>query len=113
MTFLKLAILPAPFALIAAALEDVITTPATQIAALAAGVAGLVYLWRTLGRPAAELVHRMLTAYKHLEQLHPFVEQTQGRLDALEDTASANEDRLEAITRHLNIPRRVGERRSA
>lgn len=108
---LKLALISAPVALGAAVADDVITTPTTQIAALAAGAAGAIYLWRNVLRPFAKLIRRALTAYEHLEQLPPFVAQTRQRLDTLEATASSNEDSLEAITRHLQIPRRDRDRR--
>jgi CBS domain containing-hemolysin-like protein len=109
---LKLAAVTSVPAAVAVIAGDVLTTAPSQIAALAAGVAGVIYLWRAIMRPFAQLVRRSLTAYQHLEQISPFVTETKDRLDALESTAAANEDSLEAITRHLKIPRRATDRRA-
>lgn len=103
-------------ALAAGVLSNVVGDTAAQVAAVAAGVAGAIYLYRNVVRPFGHLVRRALRSYEVLEIIGRHVgvfESLDGRLDGLERRLEAVEAKTdaarepaEALARELGVRHR-------
>lgn len=83
-----------------------VTSPggvAAQVAVLAAGVAGLHWLWRNLLRPMVRVLHRTAVAVETLETLPRWRRETDRRVRHLERQGTRLESGQAAILRELGL----------
>lgn len=92
--------------LITGAATTVVDTAAVRVAAVAAGVAGAIYLHRQVIVPFARLIKRALTAYTVLEHLPGWMEGVDERLGRVEATQLQIKEPAEAIARELDVQHR-------
>lgn len=87
-------------------LSEVVGDVAVQVAALAAGIAGLFYIHRHVIRPAAKAAWRVWRAVGVLERLPEWMDGVDERLDRGDAKFDATQNEIAALVRDLGVQSR-------